>query len=86
LQGELQENQYIWVPSKEIEVNDEVKDSFQQEQDPSFIYHVVKEGEGLFRIAVLYSTTQEEIEKLNPEAVKLLRPGMLLKIPGKKKR
>jgi len=85
LQGELQENQYIWVPSKEIEVNDEVKDSFQQEQDPSFIYHVVKEGEGLFRIAVLYSTTQEEIEKLNPEAVKLLRPGMLLKIPGKKK-
>lgn len=85
LQGELQENQYIWVPSKEIEVKDEVKDSFQQEQDPSFIYHVVKEGEGLFRIAVLYSTTQEEIEKLNPEAVKLLRPGMLLKIPGKKK-
>lgn len=85
LQGELQENQYIWVPSKEIEVKEEVKDSFQQEQDPSFIYHVVKEGEGLFRIAVLYSTTQEEIEKLNPEAVKLLRPGMLLKIPGKKK-
>lgn len=85
LKGDLIENEYIWVPANDVEVSSEIKDTFQQEQDKSFIYHVVKEGEGLFRIAVIYSVTEEEIEKLNPEAVKLLRPGMLLKIPGKKK-
>lgn len=86
LQGDdLKEGEYIWVPIKDNTVSEEVKETFQQDQDPSYIYHVVKEGEGLFKIAVIYSTTQEEIEKLNPEAVKMLRPGMLLKIPGKKK-
>lgn len=82
---DLKEGSYIWVPSKEVDVDQKVKESFQQTQENEYIYHVVKEGEGLFRIAVFYSTTQEEIEKLNPDAVKLLRPGMLLKIPGKKK-
>jgi len=85
VKGDLIENQYIWVPANNVEVSDEIKDTFQQEQDKNFIYHLVKEGEGIFRIAVIYSVTEEEIEKLNPEAVKLLRPDMLLKIPGKKK-
>ncbi len=86
LQGdELKEGEYIWVPNTEKQLNEEVKETYKQEQSPDFIYHVVMEGEGLFKIAVIYETTQEEIEKLNPEAVKLLRPGMLLKIPGKKK-
>lgn len=85
VKGDLIENQYIWVPANNVEVSDEIKDTFQQEQDKNFIYHLVKEGEGIFRIAVIYSVTEEEIEKLNPEAVKLLRPGMLLKIPGEKK-
>lgn len=82
---DVKEGSYIWVPSKIVEIEQKAKGSTQQSQEQDIIYHVVKEGEGLFRIAVLYSTTQEEIEKLNPEAVKLLRPGMLIKIPGKKK-
>ncbi len=84
LKGELKENDNIWVPAPN-EVPEEVKDTYLQAQDDLFIYHTVKQGEGLFRIAVLYGTTQEEIERLNPEATKKLRPGMLLKIPGKKK-
>jgi LysM repeat protein len=82
--AELKENMNVWVPAKK-ELESEVIETYQQERDSTFIYHVVKEGEGLFRIAVMYETTQEEIEILNPEAVKKLRPGMLLKIPGKKK-
>jgi len=84
LQGELKENENIWVPASEV-VPEEVGNTYLQEQDDLFIYHTVKQGEGLFRIAVIYDTTQEEIERLNPEATKKLRPGMLLKIPGKKK-
>ncbi len=84
MQGVLKESDNIWVPAPK-EVLEEVKDINQQEQDSTFIYHEVKQGEGLFRIAVMYSTTQEKIEELNPEAIKKLRPGMLLKIPGKKK-
>jgi LysM repeat protein len=84
LKGELKEGDNIWVPtSNETEQTNEPP--IVQEKDPSFIYHVVKQGEGLFRIAVMYSTTQDKIEKLNPEATKKLRPGMILKIPGKKK-
>jgi len=82
--GELKENENILVPAKE-EIAREIKDTYKQERDSLFVYHIVKQGEGLFRIAVLYGTTQEEIKKLNPEATKLLRPGMLLKIPAKKK-
>jgi len=84
LQGELKENDNIWVPAPET-VSEEVNATFNQEKDSTFIYHVVKQAEGLFRIAVIYDTTQDEIIKLNPEATKKLRPGMLLKIPGKKK-
>lgn len=84
LQGELKENENIWVPASDV-VSEEVKNTYLQKQDDLFIYHTVKQGEGLFRIAVFYDTTQEEIERLNPEATKKLRPGMLLKIPGKKK-
>ncbi len=84
LKGELKENDNIWVPAPK-EAPDEVKNTFKQEQDSIHIYHLVKQGEGLFRIAVMYDTTQDEIKKLNPEATKKLRPGMLLKIPGKKK-
>jgi LysM repeat protein len=84
MEGELKENDNIWVPAPE-EVPEEIKKTFQQEQDTIHIYHLVKQGEGLFRIAVMYSTTQDKIKELNPEATKKLRPGMLLKIPGKKK-
>ncbi len=84
LNGELKENDNIWVPAPQ-EIPEEVKDTYKQKQDPPHIYHVVKQGEGLFRIAVLYDTTQQEIIDMNPEATKKLRPGMLLKIPGKKK-
>jgi len=80
----LQVDDNIWVPAAE-EMADEVKETLAQEQDPAFIYHGVKQGEGLFRIAVIYDTTQDKIIELNPEATKKLRPGMLLKIPGKKK-
>lgn len=83
LQGELKENENIWVPASAF-IPDEIKDSYLQKQDDLFIYHTVKQGEGLFRIAVLYDTSQKEIERLNPKASKKLRPGMLLKIPGKK--
>jgi LysM repeat protein len=85
MEGELKENDNIWVPAPE-EVPEEIKKTFQQEQDTIHIYHLVKQGEGLFRIAVMYSTTQDKIKELNPEATKKLRPGMLLKIPGKKKK
>lgn len=72
----------IWIPIKEEVSNTENE----IEKDESlFVYHVVKKGEGLFRIAVLYQTTQDEIIRLNPEATKKLRTGMLLKIPAKKK-
>ncbi len=84
LTGNLKENDNIWVPAP-IELPISVKDTFRQKQDSIYIYHVVKQGEGLFRIAVLYDTTQDEIKRLNPEASKNLRLGMLLKIPGKKK-
>lgn len=84
LRGELKENENIWVPASEV-IPEDIKNTYLQKQDNLFIYHTVKQGEGLFRIAVLYDTTQEEIENLNPEATKKLRPGMLLKIPGKKK-
>ncbi len=84
LQGELKENDSIWVPAPEP-TPDAVKDTFNQKQDTIHIYHHVKPGEGLFRIAVMYNTTQDKIRALNPEATKKLRPGMLLKIPGKKK-
>ena len=83
LQGKLRENDTIWVPASN-EIPEEIKDTYKQNQNPPYIYHVIKEGEGLFRIAVVYNTTQEEIRKLNPEATKKLRPGMLLKIPGEK--
>jgi LysM repeat protein len=82
--GELKENENIWVPAQKS-VSEEIKETYKQERDSLFVYHIVKQGEGLFRIAVMYSTTQEEIIKLNPEATKKLRPGMLLKIPAKKK-
>lgn len=79
---ELREGVNIWVPEdKTIEKAEETI----EDGKPVYIYHVVQKGEGLFRIAVMYETTQEEIRALNPEAVKKLRPGMLLKIPGKKK-
>lgn len=80
LNGELKEHDVIWVPLIEKSDLDNADN-----QDSTFIYHVVKEKENVFRIAVLYDVSQEEIESLNPEAVKMLRPGMLLKIPGKKK-
>lgn len=83
-QGELKENVTIWVP-KHDPVVEKLQEDFLKEKDSSFIYHEVKQGEGLFRIAVMYETTQKEIIALNPEATKKLRPGMLLKIPGKKK-
>ena len=82
IQGELKEGQNIWVPAPKEVSKELILDT---EQDSSFIYHVVKQSEGLFRIAVIYDTTQEKIKELNPEATKKLRPGMLLKIPGKKK-
>lgn len=82
---ELKEGVNIWVPVDETSENAEKPDENKEEEKPIFIYHVVQKGEGLFRIAVMYETTQEEISALNPEAVKKLRPGMLLKIPGKKK-
>lgn len=70
----------IWIPATEnISEDDLVVD------ESLFIYHVVQQGEGLFRIAVMYDTTQEKIKEMNPEATKKLRTGMLLKIPAKKK-
>jgi len=72
----------IWIPAKEETLNNE---NNAKVDDSLFIYHIVKKGEGLFRIAVLYDTTQERIIEMNPEATKKLRTGMLLKIPAKKK-
>jgi len=87
---ELKEGENILVPEIQApKTNDKTPDTKSdiEIENPSdlYIYHRVKQGEGLFRIAVTYDTTQEEIIKLNPEATKKLRPGMLLKIPGKKK-
>lgn len=81
--AELKEHDVLWVPL--IEKETKISEVSQSEQDTTYVYHVVKDKENVFRIAVLYDVSQEEIETLNPEAVKMLRPGMLLKIPGKKK-
>ncbi len=82
---ELKEGVNIWVPKDKTSKKDENPEITTEEGKPIYIYHLVQKGENLFRIAVMYETTQEEISALNPEAIKKLRPGMLLKIPGKKK-
>ena len=81
-EGELKVAENIVVPApKEVEETE----TNTPEYADMFIYHRVLQGEGLFRIAVMYETTQDKIIELNPEATKHLRPGMLLKIPAKKK-
>ncbi len=87
IKEELKEGQLIIIQKT---VGDKALDSIANAPDTSgdkelYIYHKVKKGEGLFRIAVIYETTQDKIRELNPEATKKLRPGMLLKIPAKKK-
>jgi LysM repeat protein/ABC-type branched-subunit amino acid transport system substrate-binding protein len=42
--------------------------------------HEVKQGEGLFRIAILYKTSVDKIQELNPN-LEALKPGMLIKVP-----
>ncbi|MGC9109274.1 MAG: LysM peptidoglycan-binding domain-containing protein [Caldimicrobium sp.] len=48
------------------------------------IYHEVKKGENLFRIALKYETTVEELKKLNNLKNNHLKPGQLLLVKVKK--
>ena len=83
---DLKEGSSIWLPKEKVTEIVEIEEiNSSENSDQPFIYHQYKEGEELFRIAVIYGTTEEAIRAMNPEAFKKLRPGMLLKIPGKKK-
>ncbi len=75
----LKEGAKIWVPVEEQESNG-------TEYIPgAIIYHKVKPDDTLIKIAAMYGVSIEEIRKLNPEATKMMRPYMMLKIPAKKK-
>ncbi len=85
-EGDLKIDENIVVPAlKEVVIVNATEDPDAPEKEVGIIYHKVLQGEGLFRIAVIYNTTEERLRELNPEATKMLRPGMLLKVPGKKK-
>ncbi len=47
----------------------------------SYYVHTVKKGETLYSLARLYSVSQEDILKNNPQAVEGLQPDQVLKIP-----
>lgn len=49
--------------------------------DDGYIRHIVQKGETAYSIALAYSTTVEEIYKLNPTAEKGVREGQVLVIP-----
>jgi len=83
--GSLKVEDSIIVPEVKDKNIADYEEKSETKQDSSIIYHTVKKGEGLFRIAVIYNTTQEKIIELNPISTKKLRAGMLLRIPGKKK-
>lgn len=44
-------------------------------------YHTVEEGQTLYSIARLYGVSPSDIQKLNPEAGDLIRPGDKLRLP-----
>ena len=83
--AELKEGSSIWLPIEKVVETVAKEEINNDDTEQTYIYHQYKEGDDLFRIAVIYGTTEEEIRAMNPEAFKKLRPGMLLKIPGKKK-
>ncbi len=84
ISGGLKEGDNIWVPVPEQEKTDGQK--LQTEYiENAVIYHKVKPDDTLFKIAVMYGVEMSKIQELNPEATKTMRPGMLLKIPAKKK-
>ncbi|PID68525.1 MAG: hypothetical protein CR968_01420 [Flavobacteriia bacterium] len=81
----LKRGSSIWLPYSAVNKDIANAPASSSDTEEPFVYHQYKKGDDLFRIAVIYGTTVEAIKARNPENFKKLRPGMLLKIPGKKK-
>jgi len=47
--------------------------------------HIVEKGESLYNIAKKYSVTTDNIYKVNPGLSEKIKPGQVIKIPGKQK-
>lgn len=58
-----------------------------KEETQKELYHKVKPGETLYRIALIYKTTVEAIQKANQlDSQKVIRAGSMIKIPNNKDR
>lgn len=74
---ELPEGKMLIVPP--VFKNNEFVDT--DAQQPTYKIHIVKKQETIFGLSKLYSVSQDDLMKMNPELEKGLRDGMVLRIP-----
>lgn len=55
--------------------------TFFQQEDKNYFLHTIERGQTVYSIANTYNVTINDIYKLNPESVKGIRAGDMLKIP-----
>ncbi len=77
IDAELPEGKMLIIPPV-FKNNEFVETNVQQ---PTHKIHIVKKEETIFGLSKLYSITQDDLLKMNPELVNGLKEGMVLRIP-----
>lgn len=76
---QLQKGYLLKIPAKQTGANPEVVNTGTGQMTTKD--HEVQKGESLYKIAIKYSTTVDNIKKLNPGLTDNIAPGQLIKVP-----